>query len=88
MQQRDTHSDAYIPIHRSYGGSHLFTNPKLPEARGRNVRFLYIMSIIGGALVGGGLYRAGGSSAVLWTSTGIKLLTMVWICFIDLDLPG
>lgn len=58
----------------------LFKGVSAPESRPRNVRLLYLVSLTGGAFVGGGLHRAGGTLTVLWVAFGLKMIVMAWIC--------
>jgi uncharacterized membrane protein YoaK (UPF0700 family) len=63
----------------------LFKGVSGAESRPRNVRLLYLLSLIVGAFVGGGLHRAGGTLTVLWVAFGLKLLVMAWICLLRYD---
>lgn len=58
-----------------------------PGSRTRNVRLLYLISLIGGGFVGGGFQHAGGTVAVIWLAVGLRLATMVWILLLDRNLP-
>lgn len=57
----------------------LFRVPKHPETRSRDVRAAYIFSLVLGGLLGGGIYRAGGSTANLWFSAALKAVTIAWV---------
>jgi len=61
----------------------LFKPIREPDSRSRNVRLLYLASLISGGFVGGGLQRAGGTLAVIWLAFGLKMLVMVWICLVE-----
>ena len=61
----------------------LFMHFRQAEANSRNIRFMHISSIVCGGFVGGGLYRAGISFAVLWTAVGIKVMVIIWVVLLD-----
>lgn len=61
----------------------LFSPLREPNSRSRNVRLLYLVSLISGGFVGGGLQRAGGTLTVLWVAFSLKMLVMGWICLVD-----
>lgn len=67
-----------------------------PRARARNIRALYLLALIGGAFVGGGLWRAGaasrggggsqgsrGTEVVLWLSVGLRVGVLVWVAVVN-----
>lgn len=64
---------------------HLFKGVSGSDSRPRNVRLLYLSSLISGAFVGGGLHRAGVTLTVLWVAFGLKLIVMAWIYLADHD---
>lgn len=61
----------------------LFAPPQRPGSRSRNVRLLYICSLVGGGFVGGGIHKLGGTLPVLWLVVALRLATMIWVCLLD-----
>lgn len=57
----------------------LFKSVRGDGTRKRNVRFLYILALVGGGFVGGGVQHGGGTVAVLWLGMGLRGVTMVWV---------
>jgi hypothetical protein len=60
----------------------LFKSVRGDGTRKRNVRFLYILALVGGGFVGGGVQQGGGTKAVLWLGMGLRGITMVWIAML------
>ncbi|RSH88901.1 hypothetical protein EHS25_002563 [Saitozyma podzolica] len=54
----------------------LFKSVRGDGTRKRNVRFLYILALVGGGFVGGGVQQGGGTKAVLWLGMGLRGITM------------
>jgi hypothetical protein len=60
----------------------LFKSFRGDGTRKRNVRFLYILALVGGGFVGGGVQKGGGTVAVLWLGMGLRVITMIWIAIL------
>lgn len=62
----------------------LFTDPHFfvplfsPKGRARNIRAMYVTSLIGGSFLGAGLRRTAGSEATLWVGVALKVMVLVW----------
>jgi hypothetical protein len=58
----------------------LFGPLKQPDSRSRNIRLMYLGSLIIGGFFGAGLQHAGGTVCVLWVAFGLKMAVMGWVC--------